>query len=243
MKQEILNEGKVLKVVMDDKEGNIFSEEFANDLLNIMIKSELSPAKIIEFSSDNRVYFSKGPDINSLLSLPMEQSIPLLNKVATILNKFILAIVNSKKLTLCTVNGAAFGGGINIFLATDIRLATRRAKIFENFKSYGLPSDLSTSIFLPIITGITQMQKLLFEGKFINGIEATHLGIFHECFNTNSEMKKRVLDIESMSSAEIASIKETNSLIYPKTTDIKRKLNDEKQLLLSSFEKWRLENG
>ena len=216
--------GRVATITLDGDNGNIFSEDFITKLREFFRIADSSEAKIIEISSGNRAYFSKGPDLFSLDKQNMElsQASDLLRRLANELNSFILDLASSDKLVITLFNGAIFGGGLNIFLGSD-------------FSQFGLTLDLSASYFFQKFMSLTEVQKILYEDNFIDAKRARKLGIFHECFETLKDLKEQLENIESWDDRKITTVVHSNKLMID-TEKLRRQLSLETDLLIESFE-------
>ena len=79
------------------------------------------------------------------------------------------------------VHGAACGGGFNIVLASDIRIAGRSAKMNVAFVKLGLSGcELGTSYFLPRMVGTSVAAELMMTGRFIHADRALATGLVSE---------------------------------------------------------------
>jgi enoyl-CoA hydratase len=76
------------------------------------------------------------------------------------------------------VHGAACGGGFNLVLASDIRIAGRSARMNVAFVKLGLSGcELGTSYFLPRILGTSVAAELMMTGRFIHADRALATGL------------------------------------------------------------------
>ena len=89
-----------------------------------------------------------------------------------------LTIRNAPKPVLAAVNGAAAGGGANLALACDYRLASDQASIGQVFHRLGLGPDWGGSYFLPRLTGISKALELVWSARMVPAAEALQLGLF-----------------------------------------------------------------
>ena len=79
------------------------------------------------------------------------------------------------------IHGAACGGGFNLALAADIRLAGRSAKMNVAFIKLGLSGcELGTSYFLPRMLGTSVAAELMMTGRFIHADRALATGLVSE---------------------------------------------------------------
>jgi 2-(1,2-epoxy-1,2-dihydrophenyl)acetyl-CoA isomerase len=79
---------------------------------------------------------------------------------------------------LAAVNGAAAGGGANLALACDYRVASEAAAIGQVFAKLGLGPDWGGSYFLPRLVGSSRALELLWSARMVPAAEAHALGLF-----------------------------------------------------------------
>jgi 2-(1,2-epoxy-1,2-dihydrophenyl)acetyl-CoA isomerase len=89
-----------------------------------------------------------------------------------------LTIRNAPQPVLAAVNGAAAGGGANLALACDYRLASDQASIGQVFHKLGLGPDWGGSYFLPRLTSISKALELVWSARMVPAAEAEQLGLF-----------------------------------------------------------------
>lgn len=89
-----------------------------------------------------------------------------------------LLIRSAPKPVLAAVNGPAAGGGANLALACDYRVAADSATIGEVFAKLGLGPDWGGSFFLPRLAGTARALELLWSARMVPAAEAYTLGLF-----------------------------------------------------------------
>jgi 2-(1,2-epoxy-1,2-dihydrophenyl)acetyl-CoA isomerase len=89
-----------------------------------------------------------------------------------------LIIRSAPKPVLAAVNGPAAGGGANLALACDYRLASDVASIGQVFHKLGLSLDWGGSYFLPRLAGISKALELTWSARMVPAAEAAQLGLF-----------------------------------------------------------------
>jgi 2-(1,2-epoxy-1,2-dihydrophenyl)acetyl-CoA isomerase len=89
-----------------------------------------------------------------------------------------LLIRSAPQPVLAAVNGAAAGGGANLALACDYRLAADTASIGQVFHKLGLVPDWGGSFFLPRLAGISKALELVWSARMVAAAEAERLGLF-----------------------------------------------------------------
>jgi enoyl-CoA hydratase/carnithine racemase len=78
---------------------------------------------------------------------------------------------------IAAVHGACFGGGLQIALAADIRIAAPDARLSVMEIKWGLIPDMSITRTLPRLVGIDVAKELTYTGRQVSGTEAHSLGV------------------------------------------------------------------
>lgn len=104
---------------------------------------------------------------------------------------------------LAAVNGAAAGGGANLALACDYRIASEQAKIGQVFHKLGLGVDWGGSFFLPRAVGVARALELVWSARMVPAREALALGLFQEVVPAETLMS-RVSELAELWAAQPA---------------------------------------
>ena len=78
---------------------------------------------------------------------------------------------------IAALHGNCFGGGLQIALAADIRIAAPDARLSVMEVKWGLIPDMSITRTLPRLVGIDVAKELTFTGRLVDGAEAQRLGL------------------------------------------------------------------
>jgi enoyl-CoA hydratase/carnithine racemase len=78
---------------------------------------------------------------------------------------------------IAAVHGAAVGAGIQLALATDIRIVAPDAKLSVLEIRWGLVPDMTGTQMLPRLVGLDVAKELAFTGRMVSGTEAVELGL------------------------------------------------------------------
>src|SRR2546422_9078510 len=76
-----------------------------------------------------------------------------------------LTIRSAPQPVLAAVNGPAAGGGANLALACDYRIASDQASIGQGFHKLGLVPDWGGGLFLPPVPGTSRAARALGSGR------------------------------------------------------------------------------
>ncbi|PTL37756.1 enoyl-CoA hydratase/isomerase family protein [Alkalicoccus saliphilus] len=151
---------------------NAINKDVLNEIDEALVKFEQDEnVRVIIFTGAGEKSFAAGADIKQLSERKMlEALIPGMQK--TYKN-----IENCSKATIAAINGFALGGGFELALACDIRIAAKEAKL-------GLP-ELNLAIVpgaggtqrLSRIAGKGKALEMILLGKIIDGEEAERCDI------------------------------------------------------------------
>src|SRR6267142_5407997 len=151
---------------------NAFDPDMCADLLEALrMLSSADQVRVIVITGAGKA-FCAGADLG-VLGTQGEQLVRAGKDIA-------LTIRNAPKPVLAAVNGAAAGGGANLALACDYRIASTHASIGQVFHKLGLVPDWGGSYFLPRLTGISRALELVWSARMVSAAEALTLGLFDQ---------------------------------------------------------------
>lgn len=81
-------------------------------------------------------------------------------------------------IVIAAVNGAAFGGGLGLACAADVRITGRGSRLCAAYIRTGLTgTDIGISYTLPRLIGASRAFDLIVSGREIDGVEAERIGL------------------------------------------------------------------
>lgn len=78
---------------------------------------------------------------------------------------------------LAALHGVAYGGGLQIALAADLRIVSPTARLSLMEIEYGLIPDMAITQTLPPLVGLETAKDLAYTGRIVDGHEAVRLGL------------------------------------------------------------------
>ena len=123
--------------------------------------------------------FCAGADIGYMKRLVETRDMENASALVETGRAVVTTLRNTPKPVIASVNGPAAGGGANLALACDIRLASDRATIGQTFNRIGLHPDWGGTYFLPRLVGPSRALELVFTAEMVNADEAFRLGLFN----------------------------------------------------------------
>jgi enoyl-CoA hydratase/carnithine racemase len=89
-------------------------------------------------------------------------------------------IRESPKPVLASLNGVAAGGGANLALACDLRIAADSAGIGQVFHKIGLHPDWGGTFFLPRLVGPARALELIWSAEVVPAVRCLELGLVNQ---------------------------------------------------------------
>ena len=123
--------------------------------------------------------FCAGADIEYLREVVEKQDWASVAALVEMGANAVSVLASLDKPVIAAVNGPAAGGGANLALACDIRIAAESASIGQTFNRIGLHPDWGGTYFLPRLVGHSKALELIFTGDMIDAREALRLGLFN----------------------------------------------------------------
>lgn len=165
-----------------DELGRVFDEIEKDDEVDVVILTGEGKA------------FVAGADISEMSSLSAAQGHAFGLKGASVFRK----IETLNKIVIAAVNGFALGGGCELSMACDIRIASTKAKFGQPEVGLGITPGFSGTQRLPRIVGLGIAKELIYTADIIGADEAYRIGLVNkvvepeELMNAALEMAKKI---------------------------------------------------
>jgi enoyl-CoA hydratase/carnithine racemase len=180
-------EGGVAVIEMNDPPANTYTYEMNRQLDDAILKARMDQdVFVIVLTGAGDKFFSAGANINMLGAVdPTFKYYFCLHA-----NETLLRLEHTPKLVIAALNGHSVGGGLEIAMAADIRIARREAgKIGLPEVNLGVLPGTGGTQRLSRLVGKSKAIELMVTGSTFSFEEALELGIIHYIYERDSFME------------------------------------------------------
>lgn len=167
---------------------NKFDQSTLSELHTALSFLENSPLAGLILTSDQPVFLAGG-DIAEFLERFQQGA----DKIQAEINSYQQALNRIEALpfpTLCAINGTALGGGIEIALACDYRLAVCDAMLGSPEVTLGLIPGTGATVRLPRVSGVENALHWVGDGRQVRA-DQSHIGLLDEICFSRQELSER----------------------------------------------------
>ncbi len=185
---DLLNEVAILKIHRPE----------ALNAMNLDVISELSRAidiisadqgiKVLIITGSGERSFCAGADISYMVDIDAITAEKYASSAQSMLNK----IEKMEKPVIAAINGFALGGGCELALVCDMRVASENAKIGQPEVTIGIPPGWGGTQRLLRIIGPAKAKEMIFTGKMITAQESVNIGLVNHVISLTDADKTQL---------------------------------------------------
>jgi len=132
--------------------------------------------KVIILTGEGEKAFSAGADIEYMSKISPDESVEYA-KLGQLLTSTVELV---KQPTIAAINGFALGGGCELAMSCDIRIAADTAKMGQPEVTIGIPPGWGGTQRLLRIVGIAKAKELVYTGRMVKADEAKEIGLVNQ---------------------------------------------------------------
>jgi 3-hydroxypropionyl-coenzyme A dehydratase len=169
---------------------NALDKEVAAELYTaIDIAGADHKIKVIIITGAGERSFCAGGDIRYVANIdPIEAE-----RYASFMHGLLNKMENLEKPVIAAINGYALGGGCQLALACDIRIASSNARLGQPEVTIGIPPGWGGTQRLSRIVGPAKAKELIYTGKMITAKEAERIGLVNKVVSMTPEEANSLL--------------------------------------------------
>ena len=169
--------GAVARVTIENAERrNTLTETMRTELADAMAALDADPAvRAIVLTGAGDRAFAAGGDVAELGRRTLEEQRRVMEH-----GSVFAAVARVRAPIVAAINGVCLGGGLELALACDVRVAGTGARFGQPEVALGLIPGGGGTQMLPRIVGMGHALHLILTGQLIDAAEAHRIGLVHE---------------------------------------------------------------
>ncbi len=141
-------------------------------------------ARCVILTGDGQ-YFSAGADLKEIATLGLDDAPAIVARGHALYDR----IERFRRPVIAAINGLALGGGLELVLACDLRIAGESAKLGAPEVVYGLMPAYGGTQRLPRLIGPAKARELVFTGNLLSAAEALRIGLVNKTVPAGQELR------------------------------------------------------
>ena len=182
-----IENGVALLTINRPKSLNALNSETLSELNTCLAELERNTdVKVVILTGSGEKAFVAGADISEMVN-----ATPAEGRTMGLLAKGAFGrLENMPQVTIAAVNGYALGGGCEISMACDIRVASENAKFGQPECGLGILPGFGGTQRLARIVGVSNAMELILTAKNINAQQAKEIGLVSHVYPPEELMDK-----------------------------------------------------
>ena len=180
------------------KRMNALSQSVVASLLSILEEINDDPSvRAVIITGDGPKAFCAGADLKERAGMTAAQVRRFLRDLRLIMAR----IEGLSKPVIAAINGFAFGGGLELALACDIRIAAKTAFMGLTEVRLGIIPGAGGTQRLPRIVGFAKAKELILTGRRVSAKTAYQIGLITGSFESENLLNEAIVLAEEMALA------------------------------------------
>lgn len=170
-------EGNIATITLNRPEAmNAFSPEVIHQAIQYLKEAGDDPeVRVIVLTGAGEKAFSAGADIKQMKGMTALKARQLSQMGETICS----ALENNDKPVIAAMNGYALGGGLEVAMSCDFRIAHENVRMGQTEVNIGLIPGWGGTQRLTRLIGATRAKEMVYTGKMIDARTAEQIGLIN----------------------------------------------------------------
>ncbi|WP_338450691.1 enoyl-CoA hydratase [Niallia oryzisoli] len=199
-------ERQIAKIVINNSPVNVLSADVIEQLTLLIEEIENNPEiKVVIITGDGEKAFVAGGDIKGFPEW-MGKGVEEAKKKSLWLQEPLNKLERLSLPTIAAINGVALGGGCELALSCDIRIAEEQIKIGLPEIKLGLFPGAGGTQRLSRLVGKAKAKEMIFTGEPLNAEEAKQIGLVNHVVPRGKSLEKAMEMAESITSFSLPAL-------------------------------------
>lgn len=201
-----VKERQIAKIVIDNPPVNVLSADVLEQLTVAVDEIEKdSEIKVVIITGEGEKSFVAGGDIKGFPEW-MGKGVEEAKQKSLWLQEPLNKIERLSRPTIAAINGVALGGGCELALCCDIRIAEEQIKIGLPEIKLGLFPGAGGTQRLPRLVGKAIAKEMIFTGKPLSANEAKQIGLVNHVVPRGKSLEKALKIAETITSFSLPAL-------------------------------------
>ncbi|RND00914.1 enoyl-CoA hydratase [Lysinibacillus halotolerans] len=177
-------------VTLNRKEAaNAMSVQLLTELQETLHEIHYNPQiRVVLLTGDGEKAFCAGADLKERKGMNEQQ----VKEVVSLIGSTVNQVEALPQPVIAVLNGVAFGGGLELALACDLRIAASHVKMGLTETSLGIIPGAGGTQRLPRLIGIGKAKELIYTARRIDAKEAYEIGLVEHVVEHEQLMDKAI---------------------------------------------------
>lgn len=181
---EKFEDGKIVHLVLNRHDGkNSFSKQMLADFNAAVAQlHEDKTVRVVVLKSTVDKVFCAGADLKERATMPDSEVAPFVGRLRSSIDK----VAKIPVPVIAAIDGAALGGGLELALACDLRIAGEKALLGLPETALGIIPGAGGTQRLPRVVGVAKAKELIFTAARLSSKQAAAIGLITEAVEGRS---------------------------------------------------------
>jgi len=169
-----ITEGIATVILNRPDAANALSVEMLEQFIDALYALKFNPeVRVVVVTGSGEKAFCAGADLIQRGQMDMPQTKQHINLIRTAVNE----LDAMPQPVIAAINGVAFGGGTEMTLAADLRIASTNAKMGLTETALAIIPGAGGTQRLPRLIGVAKAKELILTARRIDAVEAERIGL------------------------------------------------------------------
>ena len=190
---ERVAEGVGLITLMRPEAANAMSVQLLTELSETLDQVHRDPAiRVVLLTGAGEKAFCAGADLKERQGMSERQ----VKEIVQLIGATVTKVESLAQPVIAVINGVAFGGGLELALACDIRIAATHVKVGLTETSLGIIPGAGGTQRLPRLIGIVKAKELIYTARRLHAEQAKNYGVVTYVYESY-ELQQKALELAS----------------------------------------------
>ncbi|SOC42597.1 enoyl-CoA hydratase [Ureibacillus acetophenoni] len=214
----VVEDGIAIVILMRSEAANALSIQMLHEMNEALEKIQYdSSVRVVIVTGDGEKAFCAGADLKERKEMSEDQ----VRQTVALIGRTVSHFELLPQPVIAAINGVAFGGGLELALACDIRIASSNARVGLTETALGIIPGAGGTQRLPRLIGVGKAKELIYTARQLTANEALEYGIVEKVVpSSNLTAEAKALGAEMAKNAPLSLVQAKTAINKGLQTDI-----------------------